>query len=676
MTFFAIAGAMILLGIVIYFFINKKSAPKPEPNPNADPWIIREMLPWPNDSGAASRARVAAAAVAVSVTFDKALASLKVGDVVNAIVRINGVLAPVTSVCQWAVDKQGILQIAQSSTTAGLNQIKAMKAGAVRLISIAGGGMSPIYSCTVAAVAPPPPPPNIIGAPAQYWKRARDYITVVSTDFYYNFTAAMYALYAKRYDVVYSGAGDRVAAIKALNPNQHRMPYALLITTLIDLPSGIASSPNLVGWDTYLAANPYEKPGDPSGPTAEGVQMDAPLRGGLILAHQAAQASWNLTAKSEELHSLSDSYEPALSSFSERAAAVVTAGNVQTKYLDDFAAWCKANNISAAAAEAVWLHGPDGKRIIPHIWDSPRNVIDPRDPTARRYTIDRIVRVGSGVNVDGVFLDEFGRGGVQPIYALTGQPTDPIMAALSSLVADVELALAKLSPAKQLVVNTASYRFQFDFDCSYAAYGTHMEQTNNPLSGDLAGAFKQTGNPPNTWSFIDSLLAKSVFVNMVPPYQFGEYESQVGKAGTQHMDTIRGKYLELASYYMVVTDPSLLGLSIENGDWAKYTPVQNWVPAIDADIGRAIETRVKGIGAATHVWMRRFDNGLVLFNPIWNDVWNRSSQDFGPSNQVSVTLPTDRKYFHVDPATGVADTVPTASILLRTPEAAIFICKK
>ncbi|MEO7102854.1 MAG: hypothetical protein ABI119_05910 [Gemmatimonadaceae bacterium] len=579
--------------------------PTPEPAP-ADPWREQSPAQFPVDS--TDRDLRTATPNVVTVTWSAPLVSIKVGDTITAGVYLNGAPAPIATRCQWAMDHVGVVSMAQSTTTAGLNKLLALAPGTTRLIALVGSAMSPIMTATVSAVAPPPTPPPApkpypypvpaTHAPAMEWKRLRDWLTLVSTDFYYNWQAvtgagpsAMETIYAKRYDVVYSGVTSRALRLKSVNPNFKHLPYSLQYTTLIDAPN---SDPN-----------------------------DKPTLG--------------------------------------------------TKYMTYFVQWCKDNSVDAASAEAAWLHDSNGNRVGTKIWNSPRDIIDPRNDVARRFTVWRYQEMAKDTTTDGFFIDEFGKGGMEPNWRL-GIGTDAaalvaIEDAQVSLLVLISKALAALTPPKQLVINTAAYTFPFDMACVAAARGTHMEQTNNPLSGSLCGDYASTGgNPPPAWSFTDVALQHGAFVNMVPPYQFGEYESQVGGAGPTHMDTPRGKLAELVSYYMVVTDPALLGLSLENGDWAKYTPIQNYVFQCDADIGRAMETRWRATGS--HVWQRRFTKGLVLFNPVLT--WDRTKHDYGLAT--TVVLPTDRAYYRVLPD-GTAAPTASGSISLRMCEAAIFVTR-
>jgi hypothetical protein len=542
--------------------------------------------------------------VSVSVTFDKPLASLKVGDVAQATISANGV--PITSGnVLWAYSHPGIVlckplpSMPTPGTVASLTAVAVGTTGLYCILRAPDGtpSLSALMNVVVASAAPlpPPPPPPIplpTAAPALGWKRLRDHILLVSTDFYYSWdkwvagtiASPMETLYAKRYDVTYSGDPLRHARLRAVNPNIKTLPYTLEITTL--QPRGA------------------------------------------------------------DLPSLSSTYE------------------------NDFIAWCATNKITAAAQEHAWLHLTTGidraSRVQLTIWNSPRFLGDPTDQTWRRYTIDRYVRLAAQSYADGLFADEFGSNPMRSNYKLS-TPLDParlqaICDAETTLIAEIAAAIYP----KQFVINTASYNFAWDADLTKAARGTHLEQVNNPMPIELATMW---------WPYIDKLLAAQVFVNLVPPYQFGEYEhgsaSRDQQVPPNQMDTPRGKLCELVSYYMIVTDPALLGLSIENS-WSAL-PVQDYLPQIDAPIGRALEPRQTGRVDSHNYYTRRFSNGLVMFNPVHaRDVAGQPPvNNFGAGGASVITLPTDRKYARV-----LADgtlTAPVLTITLRYPEAALFL---
>lgn len=679
--------------------------------------------------------------MSVTVTFDKPLSGLKVGDVAKATIFLNG--APLTGGdIRWAYSTPNIVEctLIPGGTGGTVAQLTATHAGTTDLICIVNGTqMSPVMHATVAAVVPPPPPVmsieptvarltvgqsvqinakrngivavsgilwsagpaltitpltpgsgqamlsgNVAGgaavkatdspsgasatmavavdpkpvpvprpAPARGWKHRRPHITLLDTDFRYNWKkwtsggpTPEEVLYANRFDISISGDAARHARMKLANPDHHFIPYTLQWTTLQN------------GDNTVTEFAP-----------------------------------WNHR-------------------------------------------WALLNGLTPEREEAMYLHvgggiGTPATRVTLPIWGSPRFVLDPTNPDARAVTIARYKEMAAVPPRDGLFADEFGSGGMTPAYKLAAGSNAVLLGkyedAETSLLSDIADAIAP----KQFIINTASYWFGWDMDCAKAARGTHLEQTNNPLVLELWSMW---------WPFIDSLLAAGALVNMVPPYQFGEYESQhdaqpvpspaplgalalsaavetqmtvrperwaghpvresagvippalrkkkpglvarviakvksmlgLGAPVGNYMDTTRGKLCEVASYFMCVTDPALLALSIENGDWLIYTPTQNYVVQIDAEIGAPIEGRhlvPQPPGAPRgHTYSRRFGNGLVMVNLIPD----RLPRDYGYSGATTYTLPTDRTYWRVMNDGSLQS--PRATVQLRCPEAAIFVC--
>lgn len=330
---------------------------------------------------------------------------------------------------------------------------------------------------------------------------------------------------------------------------------------------------------------------------------------------------------------------------------VVNSGHgIESGYMSDLLSWAAVRSLTPAQIDAMFLKNPDGTRLTVVIWGSERSVGDPRDVNWCAYQVNRYIRISEQANVKAIFIDEFGSGQVNPNFKKGANGDALALAAIIEAEVKLMTAIEEAVFPVQLIVNTASYLFQDDTDIAKAAQGVHMEQVNNPMNLDWWNS---------SWPFIDKLLAAGVLVNITSPFQFGEYEGVHDSKGAT-MDTTRGKLLELAAYYMMVTDPHLLAFHVENGDWSKYTIVQNWIGQIDAKLGHPIETRVRQNGTFT----RRFQNGLVVVNPIID----RLPADYG--TPVTITLPTDRKYglLNADLTVGPAVT----SISLRRPEAAIF----
>jgi hypothetical protein len=325
-------------------------------------------------------------------------------------------------------------------------------------------------------------------------------------------------------------------------------------------------------------------------------------------------------------------------------------------YSADHHKWCQSHGVSAADEEACWLHKPDGTRAQ-HDAGTPnaRWMPDPRSQVMTQYQVERMRRLAADPVMDGLFFDEFGTGVVKNFYGHAQSDATTMQQLLDAEAARIKEIADAIYP-KQLIVNTANYTGDWDYTIAKAARGVHTEQLNYPMQLDIFGT---------AWPFLDKLFAANVFVNFVPIIPFGGYEHiHDGQATPNYMDTPRGKLLELASAYMAMpSNPALLALSIENGPWDIYNMMSNHIPAANVDIGKPIETRQKPADA--HYFTRRFEKGMVVFNP----VWNRLTQNYNAS--ITIPLQRDRKYAQVKPDGSVGPVVQTVS--LRCPEAAIFV---
>lgn len=484
----------------------------------------------------------------VTVTLDKPLIGLQVGDIAKATIYIDG--QPITSgTVDWAVDRNGIVECTRLATVTVPGQVAAIKAiapGRVDMYCIANHQLSQQLVANVI--------PATVLTP-----RIRDHLQLWLTDFYYTWTPALENAAAVYYDGFISGDIARHERMKKLNPRLLFMPYTLEYTSIIN------------------------------------------------------------------------------------------GNSIQSGYLPVLNAWASQNKLNAQDVEAMFLKGADGKRLVVNIWGSNRNVGDPTNPNWMKFQVWRYVQiVGQSPAITGAFVDEFGSNQINGNFKLgSGGNSARLGAIIDAETVLIGMIRAAIAP-KKLVINTASYIFQNDADIAHASGGAHLEQINNPMSLDWWNS---------SWPYMDKLVAANVLTNIVCAYGFGEYESTKDSFGN-HMDTVRGKVLELAAYYMIVTDPAMLALHLENG-WAK-PPMTYKLPHIDVDIGRAVGTRAK-IGT---YFLRNFTKGLVVVNP----VVDRNPPNYGV--QTVINLPTDRKYGLVDATGKVGPQVK--QIILRRPEAAIL----
>jgi hypothetical protein len=338
--------------------------------------------------------------------------------------------------------------------------------------------------------------------------------------------------------------------------------------------------------------------------------------------------------------------------------------SISSIYYDDMVQWYAAH--SQYRMEDAFLHTSTDKslatRVKVMIWDSDRYLINPADPGARAYTVDRYLRVVK--NEEGVFIDEASTGDVMK-RAKLGVELDAAQyqAAYTSLLAEMKKAFG----SKVIMLNTAEYMGDFDRANAAAAGALHLELFNNPMYGGM----------PTRWKWVEDLLAMGVKVDLVSPYSakwMDDHPSQFPK-GNYPTSGQRLNMWVLASSYMVV-GPTPDGLFFHplgpNWDtrFADY-----WFKGVEANIGHptgARSVRVKGTdptGKGYTVYQRDFDRALVLMRP--QQGWD--NQSYGDATAVEVTLPSGESWLPLfaDGTLGAAVT----KVKLRNAESLILVKK-
>jgi len=320
--------------------------------------------------------------------------------------------------------------------------------------------------------------------------------------------------------------------------------------------------------------------------------------------------------------------------------------------------------------ENALLHKPGGdrtaaNRVVIQIWDKQnRYALNPGNPAVRAYEADRMTRIAAGL--DGVFLDEFGAGGIHghlepgalEYPELKGYDED-----LTRLLADAKKALGP----KILMINTAAYRNPPDREMILAAGAAHLEGMNNPISGDMEGR----------WTFLDDLLGHGALLELVSQNSWGEVNSRRSvfatySPGSYSSSAARWKVFELASYYMVVPrSPDRLLLDMSNSWSVPFSDV--WLRAEEADIGHPLGARAvmaQGKDPTGHdyrVWARSFDRALVLIRPVVG--WD--TQRFDDSTVVTVPIPRGQSLRPLQDDGTLGS--PVTQVTLRNSEAAILV---
>ncbi|HEX6534677.1 MAG TPA: Ig-like domain-containing protein [Gemmatimonadaceae bacterium] len=334
-------------------------------------------------------------------------------------------------------------------------------------------------------------------------------------------------------------------------------------------------------------------------------------------------------------------------------------------YYGDMRQWFAAH--PGYKLENAFLHTSAARdsasRLVLSIWDSKRWVINPADPGARAYTVDRYRRIAATEN--GVFVDETGSGDILGrVKTAVELPTSAeFQTAYTSLIA----AIKQVFGSKHLMLNIAEYSTAFDKANAIAAGTVHLEHENNPMRTGMA----------NRWTWIEGLRDAGVTVDIGPVYSstyLNDHPDMYPSGGLYHTSAERSKMWELSSYYMIVgSNPDGLNLALETGWKTAYS--SRWLKAQEANIGHPTAPRSEyrtgtdPTGKPYTVYGRDFDRALVLVRV--QRGWG--SQTYGSETAVSVPLPTGEQWLplHADGTLGA----PVTSIKLRNSEAVILVKK-
>ncbi len=310
--------------------------------------------------------------------------------------------------------------------------------------------------------------------------------------------------------------------------------------------------------------------------------------------------------------------------------------------------------------ETAFLHNPDGTRKSVKIWyTGPQNnrwILNPRDRGNLAYQIDRLRRylMQDRVPADGIFLDEVG-----PLNYYTGSVEYPATPAGDSarradLVTFIGSLRAGLGAGKMLMINTGDYSDTFYINLIGAAQASHKELYNNPFT-----------NVPFRWSAADRMAATGAVVVLASPWSQADYQKKAGfVAGNASSPALRGRTLELASYYMVLTTPAQVWF------WKEDVP-----KGFEADLGAPTAVRsllakgVDPVGLSYQVWQRPFERGLVLIRPQLAAI--QDGQRYDDATAVTVKLPPGSTW-HILNMDGTTSGAVTA-VALRNAEAMILV---
>lgn len=339
-----------------------------------------------------------------------------------------------------------------------------------------------------------------------------------------------------------------------------------------------------------------------------------------------------------------------------------------SSYYDDMQQWFAAH--PQFQLEKAFLHTAGSEptqetRVQFVSWGSRCWPINPADPGARAYLADRIRRLTA--NADGVFLDTHSSGSFGTALGKISIAEYPDRRAYQRDMVDYVHGLATAIAPKIVMINTGEYTRPFDLAMAAAAGAVHLERTNNPLTDGM----------PERWTWVDSLLAHNVIVELVSLDSWGEANARHGSLatytpGNYTSSAERLKMFELASYYMVVpASPDRLFLDLENAWKVPFDKV--WLKAQEYPVGhptgarRVIQTGHDSTGTGFKIWARDLDHALILARP--TGTWK--NPNYGDGTVVTVPLPGAQalRPLHGDGTLGA----PVTSVTLRNAEAVILV---
>lgn len=337
-----------------------------------------------------------------------------------------------------------------------------------------------------------------------------------------------------------------------------------------------------------------------------------------------------------------------------------TAGTSGVGPLD---AWLAAHGFPI---ESAFLHRAgspptQANRItwVAHDGDSAA-ALNPADSGMRAYqasVFDMLMQQGYA----GIFYDVFGRGGLARAFSSAEGDSiwyrDHLIAALRAERAPY--------PGSVIVVNTSNYEFPFDSACIVAAGASHLEETNNPLSGNLT----------QNWTWIDRMIAAGArSLEFVSSYTWTDKLPASLTGGNSSSPMAREKLAEYAAYLLVKDTAGVVAFAPDNS-W-RDSPRDHWLGSWDVDVGQPVGPRTvlangtDSLGNPYTIWVRTFSSGAVVLLRTNHPTRLKPVSDFGDAAAVSVAIPSGVTR-SVDAMTGAARAV--SQLTLRPGEGAILL---
>ncbi|MEO6211586.1 MAG: hypothetical protein ABIQ10_15875, partial [Gemmatimonadaceae bacterium] len=342
---------------------------------------------------------------------------------------------------------------------------------------------------------------------------------------------------------------------------------------------------------------------------------------------------------------------------------MTSSGGLASSYYADMKSWYATH--TQYTLEKAFVHkkgsvGDSASRIYFRRWGSNRWAINPAEPGAIAYNVNRIQRVVGSES--GVFFDEASSGDINAWLPPTREfaSGSAYFTSLTQLVGAIRRGLG----TKLVMLNLAEYMTEGDYAAAAAAGAVHLEMFNN---------FKHSGMIQR-WQWAGRLNTAGIFVDFVSTYSTQDMAGMATSypRGNSSTNVQRAKLWELASYYLAVgASPKLLALQLEN-QWNKpYSTL--WTKAQEANIGHPLAIRVQtthGTDPAGNqyiVYNRDFDRALILLR--LQQGW--TAQTYGDASAITVALPTGERWTPLN-ADGTVGA-PVTTLRLRNSEAAILL---
>jgi hypothetical protein len=342
---------------------------------------------------------------------------------------------------------------------------------------------------------------------------------------------------------------------------------------------------------------------------------------------------------------------------------LVNSTSVSTGYSSDMRSWFAAHPQYSLEKAFVHKRGASfnqAGRVYYYRLGAYRWAINPKDPGAIAYTVNRTQRIAAGDG--GVFFDEASSGDMTSTLGDMQEfatRTDYV-AAIANVLAQAKAAVG----SKMIMLNTAGYTTALDSINARRAGAVHLEQFNN---------FRWSGMYDH-WRWVANLASQGVFVDVVSAYSTRDMAGMTSyPPGNSATNTQRAKLWELSSYYLSLpaSGAANVAVQLENYWSVPYSTI--WTKAQEANIGRPVAPMTvlaRGydpLGQRYVVYARDFERARIVLR--MQQGWG--SQNYGDASAITIDLPNDERWIPLNADGTVKSAIDL--LRLRNSEAAILL---